>query len=148
VQYALDVVPSRDARLPLLPSYPYLDRALVTEPISGLGPPTGPATVREVRVANERVELSVTSTARGLLVLADPYYPGWVATVDGKPAKVHLADHAFRGVVVPAGTSHVVFRYDDRARTTGFVLLPATLLGIVGAYAVRRRRRVATSGPS
>jgi hypothetical protein len=141
VHYALDVAPTRAQRLPMLAGYPYLQRALVTEPIPGIGTPTGPATVETVHLGNERVELRVTSTARGLLVLADPYYPGWSATVDGKSTKVYLADHAFRGVVVPAGTSTVVFTYTDHARRTGLVLLPLTLVGLAGAYAVRRRRR-------
>ncbi len=47
----------------------------------------------------------------GLVVLADAYYPGWIATVDGTPALVLPTNHLFRGVPAPAGTHRVRFEY-------------------------------------
>jgi hypothetical protein len=62
-----------------------------------------------------RVELVTTSTADGLLVLHDLYYPGWIAEVDGKPAALLRAALLFRAVVLPAGRHHVAFRFEPFA---------------------------------
>lgn len=142
VFYDVDVLRTRDARVAALPTYPLLQRAMVNEPVTGLGKPTSPAVVQNTHIGNTKVALDVTSSANGLLVLADPWYPGWHVTVNGKEQPVLHADHAFRGVKVPAGHATVVFTFHDRARETGLVLLPLTLLGIAGAYELRRRRRV------
>ena len=40
----------------------------------------------------------------GLAVILDPFYPGWTATVDGKPTPILRADFAFQAVPVTAGT--------------------------------------------
>ena len=145
VFYDVDVLPTRDARVAALPTYPLLQRAMVNAPVTGLGTPTTPAVVRNVAIGNTRAVLDVTSSAAGLLVLADPWFPGWHVTVDGKEQPVLQADHAFRGVKVPAGHSTVVFTYHDGARQAGLVLLPVTLLGVAGAYGLRRRRRRETA---
>jgi uncharacterized membrane protein YfhO len=100
--------------------------------------------VQTVLVANTSVELRASSQARSLLVLADSYYPGWRVSVDGRPATVIRADHAFRGVVLPAGSHTVRFWYvDDRFRL-GLVLAGLTILGLLlGSFlGPRIRRRV------
>jgi hypothetical protein len=58
------------------------------------------------------VELVTTSTAKGLLVLHDPYYPGWTAHIDGNATQIRPVDLLFRGVFVPAGTHHITFRFE------------------------------------
>ncbi len=68
-------------------------------------------TARIMSYTPERVEVEVTSEDAAYLVLADAYYPGWVATVNGVPAPILRADLMFRAVEVAAGTSTVVFAY-------------------------------------
>ena len=90
----------------------------------------------------------VTTTSAGLLVLADPSYPQWTVTVDGARADLLRVDHAFKGVVVPAGTHTVVFAYDDRATEYGAVLALMTVLALLATVPiglVRRRRRLQPS---
>ena len=56
----------------------------------------------------------VENTGESLLLNIDTYYPGWEATVDGKPAKISIADVAFRAVRVPAGTHEVRMQFVPR----------------------------------
>ncbi len=60
---------------------------------------------------DEDVLVEVESTADGYLRLHDPFDAGWLATVDGAPATIHVADHYLRAVYVPAGRHEVSFRY-------------------------------------
>ena len=46
----------------------------------------------------------VTVSARSLLVLADTWYPGWAAFVDGRPTPVYRVNYLFRGVFLEPGS--------------------------------------------
>jgi hypothetical protein len=58
----------------------------------------------------ERVVVQLPEGAAGRLVLADTYYPGWTATVDGRGVPVER-DGYVRAVEVPVGARTVVFEY-------------------------------------
>lgn len=88
----------------------------------------------------DRVLVEVNSRGRGLLVLRDVAAPGWRAAVDGRPAPMVSADHAFRGVVVPAGRSMVTFTYAPSSLTVGAWGSFAGLLLLAGSAGVVRRR--------
>ncbi len=70
-----------------------------------------PAVVQVVSYQPEQIELDVGLDAPGALVLADTWYPGWQATVDGEPAALLRADYLFRAVLLPAGQHRVQFDY-------------------------------------
>jgi hypothetical protein len=112
------------------------------------GPPEGtfrPATIREY--LPNRVSVAVDSEAPGFLVLADIWFPGWVATVDGLPATLYRANYLFRAVPVPAGRPEVVFTFDPASYRWGRWISTVTLsaLALVGTLAavlaMRRRSR-------
>jgi Bacterial membrane protein YfhO len=58
-----------------------------------------------------RVELMVSSTTGGLLMLHDTYYPGWIARVDGLTVPIRRADTLFRAVELPPGAHRVTFQF-------------------------------------
>jgi hypothetical protein len=88
-----------------------------------------------------RVLLEAAPKAAGLLVLADAYYPGWRAFVDGKESKLYPTNYVMRSVLVPAGTHSVEFRYDPLSFKLGASISLVTLIGVVGwlAWALRRK---------
>jgi uncharacterized membrane protein YfhO len=59
----------------------------------------------------ERVVVRVQAAQPGFLVLADQYFPGWRAEVNGSEAEIVRANVTFRAVEVPSGDSEVVFVY-------------------------------------
>lgn len=77
--------------------------------------PEGPAQVRAdvtvKRYQNTEVEIEVTSSAAGFVVLNDIYHPWWRAQVDGVDADILKANVLFRAVQVPAGTHRVRFSF-------------------------------------
>jgi uncharacterized membrane protein YfhO len=88
----------------------------------------------------ERVVLEVEAPARGFLFLADQYFPGWSATVNGNPAPILRANHAFRLVEVPPGPVRVEFRYGSRRIWIGAAISGVTLLIVVTVLIATRRR--------
>jgi hypothetical protein len=98
----------------------------------------GTGTVEFVSDDPERIVLRVQATAPGFVLLADEYFPGWTATVNGEPRAIVRANHAFRLVEVPAGTSEVVFVYRPRSVLIGGVI---TLLAVIGCVVLWRRGR-------
>lgn len=90
------------------------------------GGEAGSALLRS-RTANE-VEIEVNASAQCMLVLADAYYPGWTAQVDGKAAPVYPAYGVFRAIVVPEGTHEVRFRYRPLSFLAGIAISSVALL--------------------
>lgn len=69
-----------------------------------------------------RVDILVESTEEGWLLLADTWYPGWRALVDGEQSAIYLADGIFRAVQITAGRHEVEFLYQPKFFYTGLVL--------------------------
>ncbi len=59
----------------------------------------------------QTVTVHKTGSDPGVLVLADAWFPGWTASIDGLPAEVMRADAALRAVVVPGGDHEIHFVY-------------------------------------
>lgn len=81
------------------------------------------------------VTLATDGPTAALVVLSDLAYPGWRADVDGGEAPVHVVDGVFRGVVVPAGSHVLTFRYRPTSWLVGLAL---TVLGITAVVPFAR----------
>lgn len=114
-----------------------LERAPATAlPAAGAARPALVARLAEDRP--ERVVAELTSDSAGLLVLADLFYPGWTAEVDGRPSEILRADGVFRAVALTAGSHRVAFRYQPLSVKIGAALSAAALVAIL---ALTRRGR-------
>jgi hypothetical protein len=96
----------------------------------------GAGTVEFVADEPERVALRVRATAAGFLLLADEFFPGWTATVNGVPRPVVRANHTFRLVEVPAGESEVVFTFRPLSLRLGAGI---SLLAVIAFVLLWRR---------
>jgi len=72
----------------------------------------------------------------GWLVLADTWFPGWAAELDGQAAESYPANGVMRSVWIPAGQHTVVFRYRPITVPIGLAL---TVFGLA-AFAYLRRK--------
>jgi hypothetical protein len=81
---------------------------------------------------------------RGMVVIADTWYPGWYATVDGRPAQIYEPYAALRGVVVEQGFHTIAMHYRPRSVMLGAAMSAAGILLACGlAMGGRMRRRPA-----
>ncbi len=82
----------------------------------------------------------------GFLLLADTFYPGWTAQVDGTPTPIYRANLSVRAVQLSKGRHQVRFVYDPPGFARGLTITLvaiATLLiwSCSAAYTDRRARR-------
>jgi hypothetical protein len=84
----------------------------------------GEVEVKELRM--NKVVLRAAFPEKGFVVLADQYYPGWKATVDGEETGIYRVNGILRGVVVPGGEHTVEFVF--RPYTTILLLLLSALI--------------------
>jgi hypothetical protein len=80
---------------------------------------------------NHVLNIQASLNRPGMLVLADSFYPGWNAYVNGRQEKIYRANLFFRGVSLPAGTHTVEFRYEPHSFAIGRAVSIITLLAIV-----------------
>jgi uncharacterized membrane protein YfhO len=83
----------------------------------------------------------------GFLLLADTYYPGWTAQVDGYPTPIYRANLSVRGIGLPKGRHEVRFTFDAPGFSRGLqitlVAVSMLLLWVgVAVYVDRRAWRV------
>jgi hypothetical protein len=80
---------------------------------------------------------------KGMVVVGETYYPGWQATVDGRPAPIYEVYGFLRGVVLDSGRHRIEMRYQPKsvywgATLTGIGLLAAALIGFSGLSSRRK----------
>jgi hypothetical protein len=92
----------------------------------------------------DRLLVRAHADADAILVLAEVAYPGWQATVDGRPVPIYVADGLLRAVALPAGDHLVELRFVSPALRIGLVISVATVIALAGcalAPLVRRRHQ-------
>jgi hypothetical protein len=107
-----------------------------------------PSAVEIIDYGPEEVQLRASLGAPGYLVLTDAGYPGWEASVEGKPVPVLRADLYFRAIELEDGEHLVAFRFRPSGARIGLTMsLGAWLIwGLVFAVLALRIGRKASSG--
>ncbi len=131
-------------RLAQMPDHPVIALDGAPRPGRSTCGPQQPGEARIVSYAPERVVIDVQAGGEGAyLILADAWYPGWAAAIDGVETPILRADGLFRAVALPSGQHQVVFTYRSRPLLIGAVLSGASLLvtlgGLLVGAAPRRR---------
>lgn len=86
----------------------------------------------------EHVRVRVRAGARAYLVLADSYYEGWQARVDGRPVPICRADVALRAVLVEPGEHVVEFSFAPEGWYAAELATVAGWAALAGLAVVRR----------
>ncbi|MCL6430715.1 MAG: YfhO family protein, partial [Anaerolineae bacterium] len=108
--------------------------------LQGASAPGDDVTVEVYRP--ELVRVRVRTAAEAYLVLADSYYPGWKARVDGREVALLRADVALRAVRVPAGEHVIEFTYDPLSWRLGLAVSLVAGAALVAVATTRLRKVV------
>lgn len=100
----------------------------------GARPAAGIGTAEIVEYRSTDVRIRTSSERNAWLFLADSFYPGWKAFLDGRETKIYRADHLFRTVQLPAGQHDVRFVFEPESFASGVRLSGLTLVILVLAW--------------
>jgi hypothetical protein len=112
----------RDPRFPPLQAaiFDTAAQVPVSKNLTTLPPALGiTATTTRYEPGHITVQLSAPAPAGATLVVSENHYPGWTATVDGKPAVAARADFTLIGVPLTAGSRTIDLVFHDPAFPIG-----------------------------
>ena len=95
---------------------------------------------------NTIVEIDVTASRAGFVLLNSAWHPWWRATMDGRPADVLKANVLFRAVQTPAGRHRVRFEFAPIAGALADISRPALRARLAGPRKAKSKRLLL--GPS
>jgi hypothetical protein len=102
--------------------------------------------VRHYEAGKVSIDLSAPAPQGSSLVVSENYYPGWRATVDGKPARIGRANYALIGVELPPGARSIELNFTSpsyqRGKVITWIAIAVGLL-MLGAGVWRDRSRLA-----
>ena len=128
----VELVTSEDAMLAKLGATEFDPRtaAYVDTPVELPDQIQGEATIVQDNPAE--IQITAQMNTPGMLVLSDYWEKGWRAYVDCKATPVLRVNYALRGIILPAGSSNVKFRYESETVHRSFQLSIASLLILLG----------------
>jgi Bacterial membrane protein YfhO len=85
-----------------------------------------------------RISFHADLPGDGFVLVNELFYPGWEATIDGKPAEILKADTIFRALQVPSGSHEIEMRFRPRHFWIGALISLLTLAGLLVYFFLRR----------
>jgi hypothetical protein len=140
---SVSAVRSKDEAIARLAS---LDPARVAV-MEGIAPTAqnGGVRVQITAYEGELYRARVEAPHDAMLRIATPYFPGWKAEIDGRPATIVPVDLALMGVTIPAGSHELVVRYRSNWFGTGLTISAVGWAATISAL-VWARRAAASAG--
>ena len=100
-------------------------------------PPGSGARVRSYEP--NTIEIETYAPEPTVLVVSEMFYPGWVATVDGQPTEIMLANFLLRGIELPAGKHMINMKYVAPAARNGAMISIVTVIVLISLVFVSYR---------
>jgi hypothetical protein len=114
-------------------------------PVTSLPAPTGiVAHVDSYAPGRMSLTLDRGAPSGSALVVSENYYPGWHATVDGKPGHIGRAQYSMIGVELPPGARKIELAFTSAPYETGktvtWIAIVIALIALAGGVIMERRR--------
>jgi hypothetical protein len=108
-------------------------------------PDAGKFSFHDFVVSENQISFQGDVAQDGFVLLNEVYYPGWEATVDGKPSRIVPADGVFRALYLTAGTHRIEFQFRPRYLYLGMLVSLLTAAGVLVYLGAHWRRRKSTA---
>ncbi|MFL5811085.1 MAG: YfhO family protein, partial [Flavisolibacter sp.] len=150
---SIKYVPNADAEMSALDHTSLKDTAIVQEQFHGKIK-TSPvfdssASIKLIENINDKISYSFQAKSDQFAVFSEIYYPlGWNAYMDDKQVDYVKTDYALRGMLVPAGSHKIEFRFEPKSFYTGDMItqvcgyLSLLLLAAAIFFEVKKRKPV------
>lgn len=146
---AIEVVSSHEAALAgvMAPAFKATERAVVTildSESEEIKRPTLPPqsavslnySARYLAYGHNSFTAKVETNSPAMVIFSEMDYPGWEATINGRPVPIWRVNYAFRGVVVDAGTHRIEMTFNPRDFQIGLAITLITIIMLVFITAV------------
>lgn len=100
-----------------------------------------PGQVRSVDYSSQRIRIEAEMRSNGWLVLSDLSYPGWLAQVDGKDARIFRADYCLRGLKLEQGDHVVKMIYNPASFRIGLWVMIGVLVSMPAILVAHKKFR-------
>jgi len=107
---------------------------------------SSPGNVEVEHYTPGHIRLRTNALRPALLVVAESWYPGWRATIDGQPAEVLRANYLSQGVVVPTGIRTVELEYNPDSFRYGQLISLGALVILAFSILWARRTTIIPTG--
>jgi hypothetical protein len=138
---AIDTDQSLQALLTLDPS----QRAIVLDALP-VERQDGSATAVVTDYSPGHYRIRTRNATASLMIVSNPWFPGWHATSGDRPLQLVRADHALTGIVVPPGEHDIELDYRSSYFALGVFVTIASALACIGSLFVVRRRTPGRTG--
>jgi uncharacterized membrane protein YfhO len=106
--------------------------------VKGLSPDNYKGDAKILKYSLNNVEIETSGNGPRCLVLADNYYPGWKAFVDGSRKDILKVNYNLRGVIIPPGKHTVQFSFDPLSFRIGAAISLFTVLISIVLFSRKR----------
>ena len=102
-------------------------------------PLSGTGSVTVTAYTSNTVEASTDTQGTTMMVVANTYYPGWRAYIDGQPASLSRVNWTMNGVALPEGKHTVTLRYEPSSFQIGVWVSALSALLFAGMVIAQRK---------
>ena len=131
ITHAFELTPSQEAAFQMTADMNGLDpmttAVLEIQPNPTPEPANGPESIRILTAENQHIEAEITLSTAAVVVFSEVDYPGWKASVNGKPIDSVRAFGLLRALALPAGEWNVHWNYRPAPVLSGLALSGSTI---------------------
>jgi len=99
----------------------------------------GKGKIFKIEFKNDRIDIRASTKGRAFLVLADTYFPGWKAYIDGKETKIYRTNGVTRGILIDREGKHdIIFEYSPKGFKIGLLISISIGAILIGGLFIRR----------
>lgn len=119
------------------PSFDPASRVIVNDP--ALPPLSGTGSLTVTAYTTNTVSASTDTQGATMMVVANTYYPGWRAYMDGQPTPLSRVNWTMNGVALPEGKHTVTLKYEPISFQIGVWVSALSIFLFVGMLIVHKK---------
>jgi hypothetical protein len=111
-----------------------------------IGDESSPNKCEVIEQTSQTLKIKCSVEKDGLLYLAEHYYPGWIAELDGRPVQILKANGLNRAVVIPKGQHTLSLAYRPFVLNWGLciaavgILMTGLMMLLVSSFEMKSRK--------
>ena len=91
--------------------------------------------ISSIHIENQKLNFNVKATDESFIVIADSFYPGWKAKIDGVNTQIFPANINSRGIITPTGEHKISLSFQPKSLKIGAAIsLLTNIILVIGFF--------------